>query len=192
MPRTVPRGSGGRESACADIIGEGELVLPGGELRFATVEEVEPGEHLSLWWHAEGALAPRVRVRRDDVPDGTRVVVVETGYAGAPICGSPWASSASSGPRARSGAAATASPSFALGSAWVLSAIDWQPALERLRRAGDSALASWSLQQGTTRWTSRPSGPAPARAAPRLAARRPRDTLSGDAGCAGGCDGPVS
>lgn len=121
--------------------GEGELILPGGELRFATVEAVEPGEHLSFWWHGEGALATRVLVRLDDVPEGTRVVVVESGYAGSPICGSPWAGGASSGPRARSGAAATASPDYAMGSAWVLSAIDWEPALERLGAAGAGVAA---------------------------------------------------
>ncbi|MEA2131734.1 MAG: hypothetical protein QOJ85_4625, partial [Solirubrobacteraceae bacterium] len=44
---------------------------------------------------------------------------------------------ASSGPRARSAAAATASPSFAIGRAYVLTTLDWEPALELLRRAGD-------------------------------------------------------
>jgi hypothetical protein len=131
------------ESGDLDLVpgGEGELTLPGGEVRFATVEDVEPGEHLSFWWHTYDALATRVLVTLADAPEGTRIVVVESGYAGSPVCGSPWAGGASSGPRARSGAAATASPSFALGSAWVLTALDWDPALERLRTAGDTVAA---------------------------------------------------
>jgi uncharacterized protein YndB with AHSA1/START domain len=120
---------------------EGELRLRDGETRWATVEEVRPGEHLSFWWHTYDALATLVEVSLVAVSDGTRVVVVETGYAGSPVCGSPWAGGASSGPRARSAAAATASPSFALGHAHVLTALDWEPALERLRRAGDLAAA---------------------------------------------------
>jgi hypothetical protein len=119
--------------------GEGALTMPDGEVRFATVEAVEPGEHLSFWWHTYDALATRVLVTLNDVPEGTKIVVVESGYAGAPVCGSPWAGGA--GPRARSSAAATASPSFALGSAWVLTAIDWEPALTRLRQAGDLVAA---------------------------------------------------
>jgi hypothetical protein len=131
------------ESGDLDLVpgGEGELTLPGGEVRFATVEDVEPGEHLSFWWHTYDALATRVLVTLADAPEGTRIVVVESGYAGSPVCGSPWAGGASSGPRARSGAAATASPSFVLGSAWVLTALEWDPALERLRTAGDTVAA---------------------------------------------------
>ncbi len=49
--------------------------------------------------------------------------------------GSPWAGGAWNGPRAQSSAAATASPSYPLGSAWVVSAIEWEPPLERLREA---------------------------------------------------------
>jgi hypothetical protein len=116
---------------------ESELVLRDGETRWATVEEVRPGEHLSFWWHSYDALATLVEVSLVAVPAGTRVVVVESGYAGSPVCGSPWAGGAGSGPRARSAAAATASPSFPLGHAHVLTALDWEPALERLRRAGD-------------------------------------------------------
>lgn len=117
---------------------EGELTLRDGETRWATVEEVRPGEHLSFWWHAPGALATLVEVTLEAVSDGTRVVVVESGYAGEPICGSPWAGGAQTGPRARSAAAATASPSFELGHAWVLSMSDWEPALERLRSCADA------------------------------------------------------
>jgi hypothetical protein len=114
---------------------EGELTLRDGETRWATVQEVRPGEHLSFWWHSYDALATLVEVSLVPVPDGTRIVVVESGYAGTPICGSPWAGGASSGPRARSAAAATASPSFAIGHAHVLTTLDWEPALARLRSA---------------------------------------------------------
>ena len=91
---------------------EGELTLRGGETRWATVEDVRPGELLSFWWHARDALATRVEVRLVGVADGTRVVVVESGYAGAPVCGSPWAGGASG-------------------------VLGWAPALTRLRRAGE-------------------------------------------------------
>jgi hypothetical protein len=116
---------------------EGELTLPDGETRWATVADVRPGEHLSFWWHTPDALATLVEVSLVAVDDGTRIVVVESGYAGAPVCGSPWAGGASSAPRARSAAAATASPSFAIGHAHVLTVLDWDPALERLRRASE-------------------------------------------------------
>ncbi len=116
---------------------EAELTLPGGEVRWATVEDVQPLELLSFWWHSDGALATLVELTLTDADAGagTRVVVVERGYAGQPICGSPWAGGAWSGPRALSAAAATASPSYPLGSAWVLSVIEWDPALARLRDA---------------------------------------------------------
>jgi hypothetical protein len=113
---------------------DGELTLSDGEVRWATVEDVAPNELLSFWWHADGALATLVEVTLTDADAGraTRVVVAERGYAGAPICGSPWAGGAQCGPRARSAAAATASPSYPLGSAWVLSAIEWDAPLARL------------------------------------------------------------
>jgi hypothetical protein len=116
---------------------EGELTLRDGETRWATVADVRHGEHLSFWWHSYDALATLVEVSLVAVDDGTRVVVVESGYAGSPVCGSPWAGGASGGPRARSAAAATASPSFDIGYAHVLTVLDWEPALERLRRAGE-------------------------------------------------------
>jgi hypothetical protein len=115
----------------------GELTLRDGETRWATVEDVRVGEHLSFWWHAPDALATRVSLDLVAVSGGTRVVVVESGYAGQPVCGSPWAGGASAGPLARSAAAATASPSFPIGRAHVLTTLDWEPALERLRRIGD-------------------------------------------------------
>lgn len=115
----------------------GELTLRDGETRWATVEAVRVGEHLSFWWHAPDALATLVAVDLVAVADGTRVVVVESGYAGQPVCGSPWAGGAASGPRARSAAAATASPSFPIGRAHVLTTLEWEPPLARLRRAGE-------------------------------------------------------
>lgn len=125
---------------CSDVELEpgahGELTLPGGETRYATVEDVEPRERLSFWWHAPDTLATRVEVTLADAESGpparTRVVVVESGYAGAPVCGSPWAGGAGCGPRARSAAAATASPRLEVGVAWSVAAIDWEPALARL------------------------------------------------------------
>ncbi len=94
-----------------------------------------PGELLSFWWHAPDALATLVEVSLTDAVAGTRVVVVERGYASQPVCGSPWAGGAWSGPRARSAAAGTASPSYPLGSAWIVSGLDWEPPLYRLRDA---------------------------------------------------------
>jgi hypothetical protein len=120
---------------------EGELTLPGGETRWATVEDVQPGELLAFWWHAPDALATLVEVTLTDAVGGTRVVVVERGYAGQPICGSPWAGGASSGPRAASAAAATASPSYPIGRAWVLSVLDWEPPLARLESSLDLVAA---------------------------------------------------
>jgi uncharacterized protein YndB with AHSA1/START domain len=116
---------------------QGELTLPDGETRWTTVEEVNPGELLSFWWHAADALATLVEVSLVDADAGraTRVVVVERGYASQPVCGSPWAGGAWNGPRARSAAAGTASPSYELGSAWIVSGLDWEPPLARLSDA---------------------------------------------------------
>ena len=114
---------------------EGELLLRDGETRWATVEEVQDGELLSFWWHAPDALATLVEVSLTDAVSGTRVVVVERGYASQPVCGSPWAGGARNGPRAQSAAAGTASPSYPPGSAWVLSGLDWDPPLARLHDA---------------------------------------------------------
>ena len=124
---------------------EGELTLSGGETRWATVEQVTPGEHLSFWWHADGALATLVEVTLTDaVSDAgaaTRVIVVESGYAGQPVCGSPWAGGASSGPRAASAAAATASPSYPIGRVWLLSVVEWDAPLARLHDSLDLVAA---------------------------------------------------
>lgn len=120
---------------------EGELTLPGGETRRATVEDVRDGELLSFWWHAPDALATLVEVTLVDAVAGTRVVVVERGYASQPVCGSPWAGGARVGPRARSAAAGTASPSYPLGSCWVVSGLDWEAPLTRLGDALDLVAA---------------------------------------------------
>lgn len=120
---------------------EGELTLPGGETRWACVEDVTPGELLSFWWHGDGALATLVEVRLVDAVAGTRVVVVESGYASQPVCGSPWAGGASSAPRAGSAAAATASPSYPIGRAWIVSVIEWEAPLARLHDALDLVAA---------------------------------------------------
>jgi hypothetical protein len=118
---------------------EGELTLPDGETRWACVEEVTAGELLSFWWHAPDALATLVEVSLVDADAdagrATRVVVVERGYASQPVCGSPWAGGAWNGPRGRSAAAGTASPSYPLGRAWIVSGLDWEPPLARLRDA---------------------------------------------------------
>ena len=47
---------------------EGALTLRDGETRWATVEEVRPGEHLSFWWHAPDALATLVEVASSPSP----------------------------------------------------------------------------------------------------------------------------
>lgn len=121
-----------------------ELTLPGGEMRWATVDEMLAPEHLCFWWHTYDARATRVQVTFVEVPEGTRIVVVESGYASEPVCGPPsaggagWAGTAS---RARSAAAVTASPSLELGRAWILVGTDWEPALQRLRRCGEPVAA---------------------------------------------------
>ena len=47
--------------------------------RRTIVEEVTPGERLAFWWDDGGALLTRVELTLDDVRDGTRVTVVESG-----------------------------------------------------------------------------------------------------------------
>jgi uncharacterized protein YndB with AHSA1/START domain len=81
------------EEADLDLLpgAEGELTLPDGERRSAVVEDVEPGERLSFWWQADGGLATHVEVTLTDAVSGTRVLVVESGYTPAPVCGAPWA-----------------------------------------------------------------------------------------------------
>ena len=66
---------------------EGTLRLPDGEERRAVVEEVEPGQRLAFWWWAGDEPATLVELRLEPVVDGrgTRVVVVESGYAAGPV-----------------------------------------------------------------------------------------------------------
>jgi uncharacterized protein YndB with AHSA1/START domain len=64
-------------------------LVPGAEgtldERRTIVEEVDPGERLSFWWGDDGALLTRVELTLDDVRDGTRVTVVESGPAVGPV-----------------------------------------------------------------------------------------------------------
>jgi uncharacterized protein YndB with AHSA1/START domain len=64
-------------------------LVPGAEgtldERRTIVEEVSPGERLAFWWGEEGALLTRVELTLDDVRDGTRVTVVESGPATGPV-----------------------------------------------------------------------------------------------------------
>lgn len=76
---------------------EGTLRLPDGSERRAVVEEVEPGERLAFWWWAGDEPATRVELTLAPAVSGTRVVVVESGYAAGPVC---LAASMLSAPRA--------------------------------------------------------------------------------------------
>jgi uncharacterized protein YndB with AHSA1/START domain len=68
---------------------EGTLRLPGGEERQVRVEDVEPGERLAFWWWDAGDDGPATLVELTLAPavdgGGTRVVVVESGYAAGPV-----------------------------------------------------------------------------------------------------------
>ena len=65
---------------------EGTLVLPGGEERRARVEEVEPGQRLTFWWWTADEPATHVELTLVPAVGGTRVRVVESGYAPGPVC----------------------------------------------------------------------------------------------------------
>src|SRR5207248_1394631 len=61
--------------------GEAEFVGDDGDVRRGVVEEVDPGHKLAYrWWHADGEddAASRVELTVEEVPSGTRLVVVET------------------------------------------------------------------------------------------------------------------
>jgi uncharacterized protein YndB with AHSA1/START domain len=64
-------------------------LVPGAEgtldERRAIVEDVDPGERLSFWWGDRDQLLTRVELTLDDVRDGTRVTVVESGPAVGPV-----------------------------------------------------------------------------------------------------------
>jgi uncharacterized protein YndB with AHSA1/START domain len=64
---------------------EGTLRLPGGEERFAVVEEVEVGERLAFWWWAGSEPATLVELTLVPAVGGTRVRVVESGYSVGPM-----------------------------------------------------------------------------------------------------------
>jgi uncharacterized protein YndB with AHSA1/START domain len=66
---------------------EGRFRLEDGSERRALVEEVDPGRTLSWWWWSDEAddLGTRVEVRLVEAISGTRVVVVEEGFAAGPV-----------------------------------------------------------------------------------------------------------
>jgi uncharacterized protein YndB with AHSA1/START domain len=53
--------------------------------RRAIVEEVSPGERLAFWWGDDDTLLTRVELTLVDAVGGTRVIVVESGYAAGPV-----------------------------------------------------------------------------------------------------------
>jgi hypothetical protein len=67
--------------------GEGRFRLDDGTERRALVEEVEPGHGLSWWWWSDDAedLGTHVQVRLVEAVTGTRVVVIESGFAVGPV-----------------------------------------------------------------------------------------------------------
>jgi Activator of Hsp90 ATPase homolog 1-like protein len=66
---------------------EGRFRLDDGSERRALVDEVDPGRTLSWWWWSDeaGDLGTRVEVRLVEAISGTRVVVVEEGFAAGPV-----------------------------------------------------------------------------------------------------------
>jgi uncharacterized protein YndB with AHSA1/START domain len=64
---------------------EGILVLHDGEERRAVVEDVDPGERLSFWWDDGVSPSTRVELTLQVVAGGTRVTVVESGFAVGPV-----------------------------------------------------------------------------------------------------------
>jgi uncharacterized protein YndB with AHSA1/START domain len=58
--------------------GEGVFRWDSGEVRRATVEEVEPGRRLAFWWSEEEGEETLVAIEHEEVPDGTRVTVTES------------------------------------------------------------------------------------------------------------------
>jgi hypothetical protein len=66
---------------------EGRFRLDDGSERRALVEQVEPGHSVSWWWWSDNArdLGTRVEVRLVEAVAGTRVVVVESGFAVGPV-----------------------------------------------------------------------------------------------------------
>jgi len=66
--------------------GDGRLRLADGSERRAVVEDVREGERLSWWWFSDDPadLGTHVELRLEDAVSGTRVIVVESGYAPGP------------------------------------------------------------------------------------------------------------
>ena len=66
---------------------EGRFRLDDGSERHAKVEEVDPGRTLSWWWWSDDAedRGTHVEVRLVEAVSGTRVVVVESGFAVGPV-----------------------------------------------------------------------------------------------------------
>jgi uncharacterized protein YndB with AHSA1/START domain len=60
--------------------GEGVFRWGNGETRHAVVEDVEPEERLCFWWGDEDD-SSRVAFELEDVPEGTRLIVTESGPA---------------------------------------------------------------------------------------------------------------
>src|SRR5690606_5332281 len=81
---------------------EGTLRLADGEERHAVVEDVEPGERLTFWWWAGDEPPTHVELTLEPAVGGTRVVVVESGYAAGPVM---FAGAAAMGPLVLAGAA---------------------------------------------------------------------------------------
>ena len=73
--------------------GEGHFRLDDGSERRAVVEDVDPGRSLSWWWWSEDPQdrGTHVQVRLVDAVAGTRVIVVESGYAAGPVAFAAWA-----------------------------------------------------------------------------------------------------
>ena len=118
---------------------EGTLRLPGGEERFAVVEEVAPA---SGWRSGGGRPMARDARRADPRPrrrrrDARRVV--ESGYAGQPVCGSPWAGGAELRPAgAQRGGGDRVADFPDRPRPRRSAALDWEPALARLRSSARS------------------------------------------------------
>src|SRR4051794_7096191 len=67
--------------------GEGRFRLDDGSERRALVEDVDPGRAVSWWWWSDDPhdLGTHVQGRLEDAVAGTRVVVVESGFATGPL-----------------------------------------------------------------------------------------------------------
>lgn len=66
--------------------GRGVFRWHDGSVRYAVVDELEPGRRFGFRWHEEGREdeATHVELVLEDVPEGTRLTVVESAPASAP------------------------------------------------------------------------------------------------------------